>query len=102
MIKIEKPRGGGKTTELIKLAAEHGYVIVEPTALMADYTKHMARDLGHDNVHVISTLQFLGGSLHPGGCALVGKCPALIDNLDTFLSVLNVVGYSNDSKDLQE
>ena len=92
MIKIEKPQGSGKTTELIKIAAEHGYTIVEPTALMADYTKMMAKNLGYHDIQVISAMQFLGGRIHPGG-----RHDVLIDNLDMFLSVLNVAGYSNDT-----
>ena len=42
MIRVIGTRGSGKTTKLLNLAAENGYVIVEPNAMMADYVRHLA------------------------------------------------------------
>jgi len=46
MIRIIRPRGGGKTTSLLKLAEEHGYILVEPTQKHADCIRKIAEARG--------------------------------------------------------
>jgi len=89
MIRIIGERGSGKTTKLLELAEEKGYILVEPTIASADYVRNMAREKGYHNVNIISAhdLLFYRHS------ALRNKY--LIDELEGFLSALGVEGYSN-------
>lgn len=43
---IHKPRGGGKTRELIELAHKNGYTIVCLNKNMKRHTKYLAKKLG--------------------------------------------------------
>lgn len=58
MIRIIKPRGAGKTTSLLKLAKEHGYVFVAPTELETKYIKIMADEMGYQEAPIISFREF--------------------------------------------
>lgn len=89
MIQVIGTRGSGKTTKLLNLAQEKGYVIVEPNAKMADYVRHMATEKGL-NVKVIGAHELL---LH---CQCgVKREKYLLDELEIFLDSLGIVGYSN-------
>ena len=88
MIRVIGTRGSGKTTKLLNIAAENGYVIVEPTAMMADYVRHMAieKEL---NVNVINACEMLyrqHGVVHE---------KYLVDELGMFMASLGIVGYSD-------
>jgi cytidylate kinase len=88
MIRVIGPRGSGKTTKLLNLAAENGYVIVEPNAMMADRVRHMAIEKGL-NVNVIGTHELL---YRQRG---VVRENYLIDELEMFLVSLGIAGYSD-------
>jgi broad-specificity NMP kinase len=90
MIRVIGTRGSGKTTKLLNLAQEEGYVIVEPNAMMADYVRHMATENGF-NVNVIGAHELL---YRQHG---VTRKKYLVDELDMFLSSLGIIGYSNGS-----
>lgn len=88
MIRIIGTRGSGKTTKLLNLAAENGYVIVEPNAMMADYARHLAIEKGL-NVNVISAYELpyrQHGVVHE---------KYLVDELELFMASLGIVGYSD-------
>ena len=91
MIRIIGTRGSGKTTKLLNLAEENGYVLVEPNARIADYVRHIAAEKGL-NVNVISAHELL----YRQHGILQEKY--LVDELDLFLSSLGVEGYSDDIK----
>ena len=84
------PRGSGKTTALIKLAHEEGYILVEPIATVADFARRMAKETGYDDVKVIDGYEFCKRKTLP-----IYNEKYLIDELDWFLEILRVVGYSN-------
>lgn len=84
MYKIMGSRGCGKTTNLIKYASENNCTVVEPTSRMRDYAKGIAKQMGCDNVTIIAQHEMYGT-----------KGKFLIDELDCFLSLLGVAGYSN-------
>jgi len=88
MIRIIGTRGSGKTTKLLNLAEEDGYVIVEPNALMADYVRHMATEKGL-NINVISAHELL---YRQRG---VIREKYLVDELEMFLDSLGIEGYSD-------
>jgi len=88
MIKIIGTRGSGKTTKLLELANENGYILVEPNARMADYVRHMAVEKGY-NVNVISSHELL---YRQHG---VLKEKYLVDELESFLVALGIEGYSD-------
>ena len=88
MIRVIGTRGSGKTTELLNIAQEEGYVIVEPNAMMADHVRRMATEKGL-NVDVIGAHELL---YRQNG---VKREKYLIDELEMFLSSLGIVGYSN-------
>lgn len=92
MIKIIKPRCGGKTTSLLKLAKEHGYILVEPTRSHADCIRKIAESRGFQGIPIISFQQFLSDSLW-------SRAKYLIDDLDYCLKFMGVVGYSNTELD---
>ena len=88
MIRVIGTRGSGKTTKLLNIAAKNGYVIVEPTAMMADYVRHMATEKGL-NVNVINAREMLyrqHGVVHE---------KYLVDELGMFMASLGIVGYSD-------
>ena len=87
MIKIEGARGSGKTTKLIEIAEKDHLIIVEPTTQERDRVKHIVDESGKD-VKVISMKEFMNfqnGRTH---------LQFLVDELDFFLAILGVVGYS--------
>lgn len=88
MIKVIGTRGSGKTTKLLELAKKEGYVIVEPTAKMADYVRYMVKEKGL-NVIVISALDLL--YRQRGGV----RDKYLVDELEMFLHSLGIEGYSD-------
>ena len=88
MIKIIGTRGSGKTTKLLKLAQQDGYIIVEPNMRMCDYVRHMALENGY-NVNVICSHELL---YRQHG---IIKEKYLVDELDSFLIALGIEGYSN-------
>ena len=88
MIQIIGPRGSGKTTSLLKLAKEHGYVIVEPTKAHTVAIKKIAESRGYQGVCVMSAHEFLDS-------AVWSRAKYLIDELDCFLKSMGVCGYSN-------
>ena len=88
MIRVIGTRGSGKTTKLLNLAQEEGFVIVEPNAMMADHVRHMATEKGL-NVNVIGSHELL---YRQRG---VTREKYLVDELEMFLSSLGIIGYSN-------
>ena len=88
MIRVVGTRGSGKTTKLLDLAAENGYVIVEPNAIMADHVRHMAIEKGL-NVNVIGAHELL---YRQRG---VVREKYLVDELESFLISLGIEGYSD-------
>ncbi len=88
MIKIIRPRGGGKTTSLLKLAKEHGYILVEPTKECAVAIQKTAEMTGYQGVRVISAHEFLIEKQWK-------RDKYLVDELDWFLKNIGVVGYSS-------
>ena len=91
MYKIMGSRGCGKTTTLIKYASENNCIVVEPTSRMRDYAREKAKQMGYDNVTIIAQHEMYDT-----------KDKFLIDELDCFLSLLGVVGYSNTIEDQRE
>ena len=92
MIRIIKPRGAGKTTALLKLAKEHGYILVEPTKKHADCIRKIAESRGLREVPIVSFQQFLSDSQW-------SRAKYLIDELDCCLKFMGVCGYSNTELD---
>lgn len=92
MIKIIRPRGDGKTTSLLKLAKEHGYILVEPTQKNADCIRKIAEIRGFQGIPIISFHQFLSDSQW-------SRAKYLIDELDYCLKFMGVCGYSNTELD---
>ena len=88
MIRVIGTRGSGKTTKLLNLAAENGYVIVEPNAMMADYVRRMAIEKGL-NVNVIGAHELL--YCQHG----IAREKYLVDELEMFMASLGIVGYSD-------
>ena len=88
MIKIIGARGSGKTTRLLKLAEENGYIVVEPNIHMADYVRRMATEMGL-NVTVISSHNLWN---LPRGIA---REKYLVDELEMFLASIGIEGYSD-------
>jgi hypothetical protein len=88
MIRVIGTRGSGKTTKLLNLAAENGYVIVEPNAMMADYVRRMAIGKGL-NVNVIGAHELL---YRQHG---IVREKYLVDELEMFMTSLGIVGYSD-------
>ena len=89
MIRIVGARGSGKTTKLLRLSEEEGYVLVEPNARMADYVRHMATENGYYKVNVISAHELL----HRQHGIIREKY--LVDELESFLISLGIEGYSD-------
>lgn len=89
MIKCIGPRYSGKTTSLLKLAAEKGYILVEPNYYMAEYVRNMAKELKLKGVQIISAHEML----YHLPVHLSQKY--LIDELEMFLHKLGVAGYSD-------
>lgn len=93
MIKILGERCSGKTTKLLKLAHENGYILVEPTFQMVEFAKQLAKENGCDDVVILCACQF--NMRNPGLFMQDYNNRYLIDELDMCLNTMNVVGYSN-------
>lgn len=93
MIKILGERRSGKTTKLLKLAHENGYILVEPTFRMVEFTERLAKENGYDDVEILHARQF--NMRNPGLFMQDYNNHYLIDELDMCLNTMNVVGYSN-------
>ena len=87
MERIFGSRRSGKTTKLIELAAKKGYILVEPNMRMANFAKSLAKEKGY-NIEIITPYQLF--ELSKGTTKKY-----LVDELDIFLGVLGIVGYSN-------
>ena len=88
MVRVIGTRGSGKTTKLLNIATENGYVIVEPNAKMADHVRNMAKEKGL-NVDVICAHELL---YRQHG---VVREKYLVDELEMFMASLGIVGYSD-------
>lgn len=88
MIRVIGTRGSGKTTKLLELAEEDGFVLVEPNARMADYVRRMAIEKGL-NVNVIGAHELL---YRQHG---IVREKYLVDELESFLISLGIEGYSD-------
>lgn len=74
---IARPRQGGKTTELVRLAAEEFLYVVCPDQRQVRYVAQMARDMGLDIPLPMTWGEFLRGDYHSKGVK-----GFVIDNLD--------------------
>ena len=102
MEKIIGERGSGKTTKLLELCHEKGYVFVSPTFRSAQYAEDLVKSKGWDDVPIITAYQFVSETLR---IPSEYKNQFVIDELDWFLQKLNVVGYSNrtdENKEMQK
>ena len=93
MIKVTGKRGSGKTTKLLELAHENGYILVEPTFRAVDHVRQMAEEKGYGDVEILAACQF--NMRNPGLFVKDADNRYLIDELDMVLSQMNVVGYSD-------
>lgn len=78
---IARPRGGGKTTEVIKLSAESGAYIVCHNIHEVERVAALAKELGLDINYPITSNEFIH---HSDGSPFVRK-PVIIDNIELFL-----------------
>lgn len=78
------PRGSGKTTELIRLSAEHGYYIVCANRYVVRHIRNLALDMGL-NIPTPITYDTLMNSDFGRGRRVPG---ILIDDLGVFLMSL--------------
>ena len=93
MLKIIQPRGHGKTTELLKIAHEKNYIIVEPNIRMAKYADQLAGALGL-KVRIITAHDLIDRYFHR--LSEYRNCHYLIDELEMFLlEIARVEGYSD-------
>ena len=99
VIKIEGTRGSGKTSQLLKLAKEKGYTLVEPNYYMVEATRKLARDIDCLEVPIITMETFMQDNVRRS--ASRGNCAYCIDELDHVLKECGVVGYSNSIGDDQ-
>lgn len=83
---IYKPRGSGKTTDLIKEAAKTFSYIVCQNYKEADRIRNRARTLGLDISYPITYREFLDGSYN-----LIGSKSLLIDNVESLLQSISSV-----------
>ena len=89
MVKILGERGSGKTTKLLEIAKEKGFILVEPNKMMADHAMYVAKDKGY-NVNVISLHEFLDRHNE------ATNEKYLVDELELFLTSLSIEGYSDE------
>lgn len=92
MVRIIMPSCDWKITSLLKLAKEHGYILVEPTKECAVAVQRAAEMTGYNGVRVISAHEFLIEKQW-------SRDEYLVDELDWFLESIGVVGYSNTELD---
>lgn len=79
------PRASGKTTRLIMESAKTGATIVEPTHMMADYVKDMAKSMGMEIPEPVAITQLLAGMI-----VRWRERRVLIDELDMCFRVLGM------------
>jgi hypothetical protein len=86
MIVIHRPRGMGKTTELIRMAHENGAVII---CMDPEYVSKAARQLGYPEPQTMSYEQFAQGSKTLRGQGRYNNPQeAYLDDYDYFLNFL--------------
>lgn len=83
---IARPRQGGKTTELIRLAAEEFLYVVCPDLAQVRYVSQMARDMGLDIPFPLTWHEFSAGRFHSRGIN-----GFVIDNLDMCVQQMTTV-----------
>lgn len=94
MYKIIKPRGSGKTKEIIQLAEEHDAIVICPNPHIY---KEMAAIRGwNDDLIFISYKDYLNKQYDYNN-----KTPIVIDEIDGLLKSLkgNIIGYSLSPED---
>ena len=83
---IARPRQGGKTTELIRLAAEEFLYVVCPDQAQVRYVANLARDMGLDIPFPLSWAEYSVGRYN--GRGIKGF---VIDNLDSCIQQMTTV-----------
>lgn len=83
---IVRPRQGGKTTEMLRMAAENFSYIVCPTRKDVDRLWQLARTLDVDIPHPITWDEFVQGRYH-----LAGVGSFVIDDLDRCVQYMSHV-----------
>ena len=89
MYKIIKPRGTGKTTDIIKLAHENDAIIV---CAVPRYVQQLAEALGYEHIQVIDYATYI---LFANNY----QKSFVIDEIDGLLNKLKVIGYSLSEED---
>lgn len=80
---ISRPRGGGKTTELIRISAENFSYIVVDSRRRAAAVFHQAKDMGLDIPFPITYDELINGDFYGKGIAAF-----LIDDIDQLVQRL--------------
>lgn len=80
---IKGPRQSGKTTELIKLAAEHNAYIVVPSYEAAEAVAKKAREMGLDIPFPTMYSTFMRGEFYARGIRAF-----IIDNVDALVQYM--------------
>ena len=75
-----RPRGYGKSVQLIKESAKTGYHIITTSKEQIGYIEMKAREMGYDIPRVYSVNDFVGRRM------ILKEKNVLVDNLDCFLS----------------
>ena len=83
---IARPRQGGKTTDLVKLAAEEFLYVVCPDQAQVFYVARMARDMGLDIPVPLTWEDFTEGTYNGRGVR-----GFVIDNLDMCIQQMTTV-----------
>ena len=81
-----RPRRGGKTTELVRLAAEEFLYVVCPDRQQVRYVQRVARDMGLDIPFPMTWGEFLRGDYRSKGVK-----GFVIDNLDLCIQQMTTV-----------
>lgn len=78
---VYKPRGSGKTTQLIKMAAESFGTMVVYGHQQASYVADLAKRMGLDIPYPITYREFLGQEYRASGiiCLLVDDLESLVE-----------------------
>ena len=98
MIKIIKPRCHGKTTDLLRIAAEKDYILVEPNIRMAQNAAMLADEMGI-KVEIITAHDLIGRYFRR--MREYADKRYLIDEIEMFLlEIARVEGFSDTSEDI--
>lgn len=81
-------RGSGKTTKLLTLAKEKGYVVIEPNYRMKVYAQELAKKIGCEEVVIIAAHEYLRQQIQGR------QYRYLLDELDACLPEFGILGYS--------